>query len=187
MSEQIFEKIIQHMIKGLMVHEQMADYYDFLNLQGYKRCHEYHCITEACNYRKTCRFYINYYNKLVPEMPVENPRVIPNTWYNYTRQEVDTSTKRSAVKKGIETWCDWEKETKELYEKCYKELTETGDIKAAKFVEGLICDVSYELKKVYRYHLNLKAVDYDIVYIVESQKSKHKKYKKKTEEFSICL
>lgn len=187
MSEQIFAKIIQHMIKGLMVHEQMADYYDFLNLQGYKRCHEYHCIVEACNYRKTCRFFINYYNKLVPELPVENPKVIPANWTGYTRQDVDMSTKRNAVKKGIEMWCDWEKETKQLYEKSYKELMEIGDIKAAKFVEELICDVTHELKKIYRYSLNLKAVDYDIVYIVESQDKQHKKFKKLTEQFNICL
>ena len=37
--DEIFSKLSGHMIKGLMIHDQMSDYYDFLSLRGYKRCH----------------------------------------------------------------------------------------------------------------------------------------------------
>ena len=40
--EEIFGRISQHMIRGMMTHDQLASYYDFLGLRGYKRCHEYH-------------------------------------------------------------------------------------------------------------------------------------------------
>ena len=45
--EEIFSKISQRMIGGLMFHEQMSNYYDFLNLRGYKKCHEYHYLEET--------------------------------------------------------------------------------------------------------------------------------------------
>ena len=48
--EQIFSEIINHMVKGLMVHEHLANYYDFLGLQGYRQCHEYHYKEESCSY-----------------------------------------------------------------------------------------------------------------------------------------
>ena len=40
--KEIYAQIAEHMIKGMMIHEQLANYYDFLGLKGYKRCHEYH-------------------------------------------------------------------------------------------------------------------------------------------------
>ena len=114
--EEIFATISSHMVKGLMIHTQLADYYDFLGLCGYKRCHEYHALKETCSYRGINRYYINHYNKLVVEQPIENPEVIPQNWYQYTRQDVDANTKRNAVKNGLDKWVEWEQETKKLYE-----------------------------------------------------------------------
>ena len=158
--EEIFGKIAAIMIKGMMTHEQFADYYDFLGLCGYKRCHEYHSILEGYEYRKLNRFYINYYNKLVPESPVENPHIIPESWYRYTRQDVDNNTKQKAVKEGLEKWLKWEKEVRQMYCDFYKELTELHEIKAAMYVEELICGVSKEIKSIERYYLNLRADGY---------------------------
>ena len=185
--EEIFGKIAAIMIKGMMTHEQFADYYDFLGLCGYKRCHEYHSILEGYEYRKLNRFYINYYNKLIPENPVENPHVIPESWYRYTRQDVDNNTKQKAVKEGLEKWLKWEKEVRQMYCDFYKELTELHEIKAAMYVEELICGVSKEIKSIERYHLNLRAVDYNMSYIISGQDKKHKKYKRKTEELMFCF
>ena len=40
--DEIFAELGAHMIKGLMIHNQMMVYYDFLYLPGYSKCHEYH-------------------------------------------------------------------------------------------------------------------------------------------------
>ena len=40
--EEIYSGIAQHMVIGMMIHEHYANYYYFLNLDGYKTCHEYH-------------------------------------------------------------------------------------------------------------------------------------------------
>ena len=50
--EEIFSNISAHMIKGIMFHAQMADYFDFLGLKGYKRLHEYHYFDESIMFRK---------------------------------------------------------------------------------------------------------------------------------------
>lgn len=45
--------------------------------------------------------------------------------------DVDIATRQNALKTGISTWIDWEKETKSLYESMYKELCDIGEIAAA--------------------------------------------------------
>ena len=179
--QEIFDNIASRMVKGMMFHEQMTEYYLFLNLKGYSRCHEYHFMTETCCFLKLCKFYTKTYNKLVnPEIRGES--FIPESWYNHTRQDVDSATIQDAVKKGLEMWRDWEKETREFYCTHYKELMEAGEIHAALYLEKLIKEVSHELEKVESYHLSKTAIGYDISSIIAEQKHKHDKYQHKTEK-----
>ena len=180
--EEIFSQLSAHTIRGMMIHEGMANYYDFLGLHGFKRLHEYHYLCETLMNRKVQRFYINRFNKLIPESQVDSSSVIPATWYKVSRQDVDKSTKRAAVESGMIQWVQWEKETCELYTRMYMELEAQGDIVAAEFLCDMIKDVAKELKKAERLHLKLEATDYDMTYIVESQHWMHNKFKKKTKE-----
>ena len=181
--DEVFKTLSSHIIKGVMLHEQMSDYYDFLNLHGYKRCHEYHGKCEMKTLRKVHKYYINHYNRLIDEEPISNPDAIPSSWYKYTRQDVDANTKRSAVKNGIEKWVAWEQETKDLYEKLYKELMELGEVAAANKLSCYIHDVDSELKHAQRTHIDLLTTDYDIGYILGKQEHLHDKYKEKMRNY----
>jgi hypothetical protein len=161
--DEIYARIAQHQIKGIMLHEQFANYYDFLGLKGYKRCHEYHYLDETCAYRGLCRYFINHHNKLIPQLPVEDPKIIPDSWYRYTRQDVDTTTKKNAVKNGLIIWVDWEKDTKKLYEQMYKELIAIDEVASAMKIKQLICDVDCELKKAERYQLEKKLLTITLI------------------------
>lgn len=181
-TEEIFKTILERMVKGLMVHEQLANYYDFLGLQGYRRCHEYHYIKENEGYRKMSHYYIKKYNMLMPEFRFDNPEIIPSSWYGYHRQEVDTKTKRQAVQDGLNEWVKWEGATCTLYEKMYKELIDIGEFAAAAKICELITEVEHELQTAEKYQLNKIAVDYDMNIIIEEQKPLHCKYKKMIKE-----
>lgn len=180
--EEIFGRISQHMIRGMMTHDQLASYYDFLGLRGYKRCHEYHYFSQSCAYRGLQRYFINHYSKLIPEMQVDSYSIIPASWFKYTRQDVDATTKRNAVKNGLQLWISWEKETKKLYEEMYKQAMNINEVAGALKIAELICDVDCELKKAERYQLNKMAIDYDMTEIIAQQDHKHKKYKEKMEQ-----
>ena len=180
--EEIFKSLSAHMIKGVMTHEELADYYDFLGLKGYKRCHEYHAMSEMCGYRQLCRYYINHYSKLIPFIKIDQPEVIPDSWYSHVREDVDPSTKKNAVKNGLSAWLDWEKSTKDLYQQMYKELLDLGEVASANLIMTFVEDVDCELKKVERYMLNKMSTGFDMVGIMEEQSRKHDKYKKKMEK-----
>ena len=177
--DEIFSELSAHMIKGLMVHDQFCDYYDFLNLAGYKRANEYRYKKEMCNYRRLHRYVINHYGKLIQEKRVDDPEVIPSSWYRYSRDEVDANTKRNAVKTGIERWVAWEKETKTLYEMAYRELLDAKQEASAIFIQKYIEDVDCELKWAERKAIELDSVDYSLAFIIGEQKRIHDKYKEK--------
>lgn len=182
--EEIYSELAAHKIKGMMLHENLANYYDFLGLKGYKRCHEYHFLEETCSFRKLNRYYINHHNKLISKKDIEPIKIIPDSWYRATRMDVDNGTKRNAIKSGLTMWHDWEKETKKLYEKMYKELMDIGEVASALYVKDCICDVDEELKSVERYMLNKMAIDFDLAVIIPEQHDWHQKYKCKTKSVS---
>lgn len=167
-----------------MVHEQLANYYDFLGLDGYRNCHEYHFMKESVGYRALCRYYVNHYNKLIPETQFDNPDIIPESWYRYERKDVDMSTKKNAIKQGLERWVEWETETKRLYSDMYKEMMANGSVASAKFLCEYIADVDEELSNATKYWLYKESMNYDMSVIVSEQKDKAEHYKKKMGE--VC-
>lgn len=187
--KEIYSKIANHMIEGLMIHEELANYYDFLGLKGYKRCHEYHYIKETLNYRTLCRYFINHHNMLIPDTRVDTPDVIPASWYSHVRSDVDVATKQNAVKTGLTKWVEWERETKKLYQDMYKELIDIDEVASAMKIKCFIDDVDCELKKAERYWLNKEAIGYNMSSIIAEQNRKHKKYDmkcKKELNVKIC-
>lgn len=179
--DEIFSEMSTHMVKGIMFHAQLADYFDFLGLKGYKRLHEYHFLDETINFRKLNRYYINTQSRLIAEKNVENPHAIPDSWHRYSREDIDTATRRGAIKTAFNSWVEWEKSTLELYENSYSELCKIGEYAPAMFVKEFMCDVECELKCAMRMVLALKSVDYDMSVIIPEQQEIHNKYKGKTE------
>ena len=177
--EEIFNKLASHMVEGIMYHDDFAKAYDFLGLRGYARCHDYHHIEEECGYRCLSHYYATHYFKLLQLEPLTQPSIIPESWYKYSTQAVDSGTKRNAVKELMNKWVEWEKSTKQLYQEMRQELTTMGEIAAAIRLDEYICDVSSELHNAEKMLLRLEAINYDLVAIMDLQDKLHKKYKKK--------
>ena len=176
-AEEIFKTLSSHMVTAMMIHDQLADAFAFLNLNGFKRISEYQFKKESACYRKLHRYYIDRYHKLVSESRVDDPALIPSSWHNYTRPDVDINSKRNAVKNMIGEWVSWEKDTKKLYQGMSKELEEIGEVSASMYVDHLITEVDNELKRAERLSIDLASADYDMTYILDMQKPIHDKYK----------
>ena len=177
--EEIYSSLASHMILGMMTHQHLANYYDFLGLKGYRKCHQYHYLKQTCEYRKLCRDYINSFNKLIMQSNINPPSIIPSNWYRYTRFDVDPDTKQKAVKNGLQLWVSWETQTKKLYENMYSEAMNIGQVAAALTIKGMIQDVDKELKEAEQYHLNKKALNYDLYDIISDQECQYQEYKKR--------
>lgn len=174
--EEIFSQIASHMIKGMMAHEQFANMYQFLGLDGYKCCHDYHFLAETIEYRELLKFYINKYNKLVPEERVEDPGLIPDNWYKHVRQDVDSASKKTYIKKLLQEWHEWESSTYKFYHDKCKELEELYEYAAADYIKNLMCNVEKEIMDIEKKMLKLSSVEYSMTFIVGRQSHVEKKY-----------
>ena len=183
--DEIFNQLSNHMVEGLMFHSQLSDYFGFLGLKGYQICHKYRYFDENKNYRKISSYYLCHYDKLIPNTPIKNPNLIPTSWYQYTRHDVDIQTRKNAIQAGIEKWVNWESATKKLYESLYGELIKIGEVSAAKELSSYIRDVDFELAEAYQEHLNLVAIDFDISDIIQEQDKIEKKCKKMLKEIKL--
>ena len=177
--EEIFKALASHYIKGMMVHDKLATYYDFLCLRGYKRCHEYQFYKDTLAYRSIQRYYINIYGRLIPDERIDEPMIIPDSWYRYIREDVDGNTKKNAVETGMKKWVEWEQETKSKLEDAVTTLHKNGNVSDALFVNKLLKDVCHELKCAERCIINLASSNYDMVHIIEEQTAIHDYYKAK--------
>ena len=186
-ASEVFNNISKHQVEGVMLHNELADYYDFLGLMGFKRMHEYRAMCEFANMRGIHRYYINHYNMLLSGGSVPHSSAIPVAWSSFTRQAVEPDAKREAVKSGIEKWVGWERETKRMYEKCYQELCSEGEIAAACKGKELVKDSDQELKCAERLHLDLKCVDYNLCVVEPMQHSMHEEYREKTDHIGVTI
>ena len=168
--DEIFSTLLAHMRKGLMIHDQISTQFAFLNLPAYQKEHRKHLYEETRNYRRLYDFYISNYEKLVPEGLIETPNLIPSNWYNHERIDVDTNTKRTAIRNIIKSWVDWETETKTLLETSYKSLYGLGEIRAAIEIGKYIEEVSAELQGAHEKYISLESIGYDMVTIEDEQK-----------------
>lgn len=180
--EEIFSNLSSHMVKGLMVHDQIAHAFGFLNLQGYQKCHEYHYFEESKNYQKLNNLYLRYYHKLIMENNTDRPQIIPQNWYKYTKSDVDAGTRKNAIRDLLKKWIDWEKETNELLASCYKELCEQGHIFGAMKIKEFLLDVGEELAGAQEKLIALEAMNYDMAQIVAEQEQLYEMYKNKLHE-----
>lgn len=175
----VLAKVSDHLIDSMMMHGQMADYCNFLGLDGFKRLHEYHFPCETISMRRIHRYLIDHCDRLLPVANTTRLDIIPVAWSNSTRQAVESETKSKAVETGMHMWCGWEHETKGLYAKSAKDLYDAGEVAAAGVIYELVRDVDDECEYADRLALKSSAVDYDMQVIVPMRYELHGKYRKK--------
>lgn len=181
----IYSAINSRQIKALMFHDQMADYFRFIGLEGFSWMHEYQHLAESMERRKVKQYYLKHHNKLLSDDEVDPVDVIPNGWYQYTRMDVTPQVRQQAIQKAMTEYRDWEAGTKEFLQHCAAYLMGWRKIADFEQVEELIEDVDEELRCLDSLCLKLKAVDYDPVYIIEMQREYCDKYKRKCAKIEI--
>ena len=181
-AEEIYLKLDEHMQKALSMHEQLADYFCFLGLQGFKRKLEYQYMSEVAGKRKLHHKYINLHHKIIPMKQVDLPQVIPSDWSRYTTVDVNDNVLPKFVRSAMQRYKDWEEQTKQLYEELWQQCTNYGMTADADYISKLVKNVTKEIKEINRMCEQLNGTGYDSVSIHSMQDKYHKKYKSKYED-----
>ena len=108
--------------------------------------------------------------------------VIPENWFQHSRNDVGNETKLNSLKVGIDKWGKWEINTKQLYERMYGELISLNEIAAGENLMIFIKDVDNELAEAQQEMLEITTMNYDLNDIMMKQEDIFKTYKKKLKE-----
>lgn len=181
---EILGKLADRQVGGLMIHEQMADLFDLLNLHGYKRWHEFRFIEEGINMRLTKRFCISMTESLAVTSDVSDPRGLPSTFLNKKRQEI--TNKLEIVIGAFEKIKSWEEETLILLNSLYisSQQIKAGEI--AQFIMTNIKHVADELKYINRELQTLRDVS-NLDIIIDKQDKIHENYRNKIKDVTEKL
>lgn len=171
---------------ALCFHEQLADYFCFLGLQGFKRMCEYQYMKECAGKRKLHKRYIDMHHKILPtDVDVyagDKPDIIPKDWSRYTTHDINDSVIPRFVRMALKAYYEWEKETKEVYSEQCEVLIKANEYADYEFLKELILDVEKEIKKIMHLYESLNGTGYDVNAIHAAQDKYHEKYKRKYEE-----
>lgn len=91
----MIEQIIDHIMKGVIFHIRLSEYYNFISLDGFSNFHAHQAKEEFCSSLKAQRCYMDNEDKLISSIafqPTEN--IIPQDWYSHIKKDVDTATVR---------------------------------------------------------------------------------------------
>lgn len=183
----IFSNISAKKIEGIMMHAQLADYFDFLGMMGFKRIHEYQFLEENAQLRGLHRYFINHFNMLLEESSVSSKSYIPSAWKGYYRKDVKQDAKKEAVKSCMETWVEWETQAKKELSTAYADLIDLREVAAAMKMKELLMDVDMELKRADRLLIRMASVDYDLPTICMMQDALHEEYREKEKGIGVNI
>ena len=177
--KEVFSRLKTHMLEGMVFHDQLSQYFEFVGMSGYSKQQEYHYASETIGYRKLINHFFEEYDMLIPHAQMNRPEVIPGNWYMYHGEEVDPSVKMKAVKDGMNAWAEWETKTKQFYKEIYKTLSDNKEPESAQMVACLYMDADEELSCVMEKQHSLESIGYDINTISSKQDEIYEKYNQK--------
>lgn len=182
--EEIASLIAQRLLQGAMNHEQFCNYYHFLGLQGYKAFHECHFYEQNDGYRKFVSYFMSHYNRFIPKFSIQTLSsstfsIVPDNWYGYSREDADMSTRRNAVKSGLEKYVRWQQDTKKFFEDMYTQTINAGEISMAIEIKKYLKSVNYQIVQAEKELLEIKSTDYDLPTVISKQPYLCHKYNKK--------
>lgn len=167
--EEIYSKVATHMVRGLMVHEQLMNCYMFLGLSGYAKLHKKQYLSETKGYIKLCMYFSEHYRGIIKLGDPGTPDIIPASWYSNKKDGMDLETRVKCIRAAFDEWVDWETETLRVYEKAYQDLLSLGEVSSSEFIRDYVKDVDRELIWASEERLKKYAIGFDIVSIVEEQ------------------
>lgn len=171
---QIYATLQALFTQGLMFHNQLYNYFLFLGLKGYAQEQYHHYIEESKNFLKFQHYYITHYHHLLDEERINNPNILPQSWFTKSQDEI--IDKKDFVANGFKQWIEWERSVKNLLCVSAERLRDLGDTASYFFLSDFIRDVDNELAAAEQQLLELQAINFDMTYIIDTQEKRKENF-----------
>jgi len=166
----------QIVLENLMIHDEFANYFNFLNLQGYKRMHENEYLENVIKNRLINRYILT--KKLLPANVNNFPsfNIIPHDWHTVDPLTISADYTLKAVKDAFSVYLERMEYSKEHVEKIAIYFSQKGDLITYSFLNDMVKHYDKDIKYLTRYMACLNKAE-SIDYIMEKQDSMHDEYR----------
>ena len=183
----IMNEVCLRKLNGLMIHSDVSDIFNLLNLHGYKRKHEYRRFVEEKEFMEIKKWIIERHG-VIPHQHLENrievdPKNVKTLGH---REKITKDTKQQIILGIFEELIKWEEGTLIFLNEAYKALEHHGKIADSELICELIEHTDIELKKLKREKIELMDLTFNLEYIFLKQKKIHDKYKEKMKKLNMC-
>lgn len=173
---EVFNLISNRLVEATMMHSELGDLFAYLGLDGFEKTQDYQFVSENYERNIVNRYAIYNLGYVVNNENVRASKYMPGEINNIARFDVNALDKKDMTRYAVETWVNWETETKELYGNWYVDLCDNHSISSSLFVDKLVRSVDEELKRASNILVELKNVNFemrDIVLMQEKYKSEY--------------
>ena len=174
----VFKDVNRNIVEGTMFHNQMVQYFEYLGLSGFANLQKIRFEDENDELVKLQRYVVEVYGVVVGDVKPDSRTYIPQEWSKNKRENIENSEIENYVRFGIETWKDWESNTKDFYDRCYFELNDLRDASGSERIMDIIRETEKEMRFAYELMCLMRGMFYNSVGVSLLDNKIVKMYKK---------
>lgn len=166
---EIYTALGNRMVGAMMIHSQLVQIFAFVDLLPDMRKQESQLQDETHGYSELCKYFIQHHHNVVvadnpPQIDILNLGMLKKS-----SDELTSEDKIHLIKYGMREWIEWEKQSKILYEDCYRNLVDISEVASAEFVMRFVRDVDLELKEAERIFRVREGINWNLDTIYDKQ------------------
>ena len=165
----IFTKLANRMVGAMMVHTQLTELFNFIDLKPDAKRQKKQLHEETDGLLKLEKYAAQHHHILITS---DNPPQVYILNLNMLKQPNDKlspDNKIYLIQYAIKEWIEWERESKIIYEDAYRNLVDMSEIATADFVLQYVRDVDKELRDAELLYRVRDAIDWDLATIYDKQ------------------
>lgn len=165
----IFTKLANRMVGAMMVHTQLTELFNFIDLKSDAKRQKKQLHEETDGLLKLEKYAAQHHHILItsdnpPQVDILNFDILerPN-------DKLSPDDKIHLIQYALKEWIEWEKKSKVIYEDSYRNLIDMSEIATADFVLQYVRDVDKELRDAEFLYRVRDAIDWDLPTIYDKQ------------------
>lgn len=165
----IFTKLANRMVGAMMVHTQLTELFNFIDLEADAKRQKKQLHEETDGLLKLEKYAAQHHHILItsdnpPQVDILNFDILerPN-------DKLSPDDKIHLIQYAFKEWIEWEKKSKVIYEDSYRNLIDMSEIATADFVLQYVRDVDKELRDAEFLYRVRDAIDWDLPTIYDKQ------------------
>jgi hypothetical protein len=165
----IFSKLSDRMVGAMMVHTQLTELFNFIDLMPDAKRQKKQFHEESDGLFELEKYAAQHHNLLITSSNPPQVDILNLGMLKQPNDELSPDNKIYLIQYAMKEWIGWEKESKIIYEDAYRSLVDMSEIAAADFVLRYVKDVDKELRDAELLYRARDAIDWDLATIYDKQ------------------